>query len=363
MAGTLIIAEHLQGQLRDVTRECVTAASELEGPVVVGVVGGDPAAVADQANVSGVDEVVTVTVDEGEFSADAYVAAAEALVAAKQPSVVLDGIHRKRDGLCTGARGAARSRLRVGCGGRPGRRRARRRAGDLRRQSPRRARVPGQGDDGAHAARHDLAAGRGSGQRRGQRARRVDSRVAIASPRVRRGGEWRRRHHDGGLPPLGRPWHRREGEHRAVRGAGREDGRDPRRLAAARRRRLDARLATGRAVGQDGQAEGLPRVRHLGRGAAPRRHEDVRDDHRGEHRPGGGDLQHRRTTAPSPTSSTSPRNSRSSTERSSRDDPCRFPRPGRDVHGGGAPVGGRPRGGGARVPYRAPRRDRGGGDR
>ena len=91
MAGTLIIAEHLQGQLRDVTRECVTAASELEGPVVVGVVGGDPAAVADQANVSGVDEVVTVTVDEGEFSADAYVAAAEALVAAKKPSVVLTG--------------------------------------------------------------------------------------------------------------------------------------------------------------------------------------------------------------------------------------------------------------------------------
>ena len=33
-------------------------------------------------------------------------------------------------------------------------------------------------------------------------------------------------------------------------------------------------VATGRAVGQDGQAEGLPRVRHLGRGAAPRRHEE-----------------------------------------------------------------------------------------
>jgi len=91
MAGTLIIAEHLQGELRDVTRECVSAAASLGGPVVVGVVGGDPAALAGQANVPGVDEVVTVAVDEAEFSADAYVNAAEALVAAKEPSVVLTG--------------------------------------------------------------------------------------------------------------------------------------------------------------------------------------------------------------------------------------------------------------------------------
>ena len=91
MAGTLIVAEHLQGKLRDITRECVTAASQLEGPVVVGVIAGDPGAVAGEANVAGVDEVVAVRVDEPEFSADAYVGAAEALVAAKQPSVVLTG--------------------------------------------------------------------------------------------------------------------------------------------------------------------------------------------------------------------------------------------------------------------------------
>ncbi len=81
MAGTLIIAEHLRGQLRDITRECVTAAAALDGPVAVAVVARDPAAIAAQANVSGVDE----------NSSDAYVNAAEALVAAKQPTVVLTG--------------------------------------------------------------------------------------------------------------------------------------------------------------------------------------------------------------------------------------------------------------------------------
>ena len=91
MSGTLIIAEHLRGELRDVTRECVSAAAELGGPVVVGVIAKDPAALASQANIAGVDEIVTVTVDEDEFSADAYAGAAEALVREKQPSVVLTG--------------------------------------------------------------------------------------------------------------------------------------------------------------------------------------------------------------------------------------------------------------------------------
>jgi hypothetical protein len=40
----------------------------------------------------------------------------------------------------------------------------------------------------------------------------------------------------------------------------------------------------GRPVREDGQAQGLPRARHLRRGSAPGRHEGERDDHRGQHR-------------------------------------------------------------------------------
>lgn len=91
MTGTLVIAEHLRGQLRDVTRELVTAARELGGPVAVAVIAKDPSGVAAQANVAGVDEIVTVSVDAEEFSADAYADAVAELVRARQPSVVLTG--------------------------------------------------------------------------------------------------------------------------------------------------------------------------------------------------------------------------------------------------------------------------------
>src|SRR5439155_5099656 len=89
---------------------------------------------------------------------------------------------------------------------------------------------------------------------------------------------------------LDRPRHRRAGPHRHVRGARREARRDARGLAPDRRRRLDAERTAGRPVRQDGQAQGLPRLRDLGRRAAPRRDEDQRDDHRREHGPGSSDL-------------------------------------------------------------------------
>jgi electron transfer flavoprotein alpha subunit len=55
--SVLVIAEHLQGRIRDVTYELVTAARELGGPVTVAVIGDDPAAL--DVNREGVDEVVT----------------------------------------------------------------------------------------------------------------------------------------------------------------------------------------------------------------------------------------------------------------------------------------------------------------
>jgi electron transfer flavoprotein alpha subunit len=88
--SVLVVAEHLRGQLRDVTRELITAGREL-GPVTVAVIGSDPAALVDAVNVEGVEEIVTVQIPAGEFENDAYQAAVEALIASRRPRVTLLG--------------------------------------------------------------------------------------------------------------------------------------------------------------------------------------------------------------------------------------------------------------------------------
>jgi len=88
--SVLVVAEHLRGQIRDVTRELITAGREL-GPVTVAVIGQDPGSLVDAANVDGVAEIVTVTIGAGEFENDAYQAAVEALIADRKPRVTLLG--------------------------------------------------------------------------------------------------------------------------------------------------------------------------------------------------------------------------------------------------------------------------------
>jgi len=85
----LVIAEHVRGQVRDVTFELVTAAGELGGPVTVAVIARDPAAL--DVNVAGVDEIVNVAVEAAEFESDVWQRAVEALVAERKPQVVLLG--------------------------------------------------------------------------------------------------------------------------------------------------------------------------------------------------------------------------------------------------------------------------------
>src|SRR5690348_10289557 len=87
--SVLVVAEHLQGRVRDVTYELVTAARELGGPVAVAVIAADPASL-DVAR-EGVDEVVHVRVEQEEFENDVYQAALESLVAERNPDVVLLG--------------------------------------------------------------------------------------------------------------------------------------------------------------------------------------------------------------------------------------------------------------------------------
>ena len=85
----LIVAEHLQGRVRDVTFELVSAARELGGPVAVAVIASDPASL-DVAR-EGVDEVVYVHVEQEEFENDVYQAALESLLAERSPDVALLG--------------------------------------------------------------------------------------------------------------------------------------------------------------------------------------------------------------------------------------------------------------------------------
>jgi electron transfer flavoprotein alpha subunit len=87
----LVVAEHLRGELRPVTLELVSAARELVGPVEVAVIGKDPAPLAEQANVAGVDEILAVSVEQEEFENDIHQAAVEKLISERQPQVILMG--------------------------------------------------------------------------------------------------------------------------------------------------------------------------------------------------------------------------------------------------------------------------------
>lgn len=90
MPSILVVAEHLRGSLRDVTAELVSAGVELGGPVTVAIVGGDSAALAAQANLPGVDEVVTVPGPDG-FAPAAQRAALAELIGQRAPGLVLGG--------------------------------------------------------------------------------------------------------------------------------------------------------------------------------------------------------------------------------------------------------------------------------
>jgi electron transfer flavoprotein alpha subunit len=91
MPGTLVVAEHLRGELRPVTLELISAAKEIGSPVTVLVVSDDPASLTDGVNVDGVDEILTCTAGASEFETDIYQAAVEAAIDEKQPDVVLLG--------------------------------------------------------------------------------------------------------------------------------------------------------------------------------------------------------------------------------------------------------------------------------
>ena len=87
--SVLVVAEHLRGQVRDVTFELIAAGRELGGPLAVAVIGADPGAL--NVNRAGVDDVVHVQVEQAEFENDVYQHALEALIVERRPRVILLG--------------------------------------------------------------------------------------------------------------------------------------------------------------------------------------------------------------------------------------------------------------------------------
>ena len=93
MSGILLIAEHRQGELRAATLELVTAAQSLrrgaDDTVTLAVVAKDPDRFLAALSAGGVDEIVTAQVAAPEFDPDSYAAVVGALIAARQPRLVL----------------------------------------------------------------------------------------------------------------------------------------------------------------------------------------------------------------------------------------------------------------------------------
>ena len=89
--SVLVVAEHLRGQVRPITLELVSAAKELGDETSVAVIARDPAAVADQVDIEGVKEIVSVRVEQEEFENDVYCQTVEQLISDRSPDVVLVG--------------------------------------------------------------------------------------------------------------------------------------------------------------------------------------------------------------------------------------------------------------------------------
>lgn len=92
MSGTVVLAEHVAGRVREVTLELVTAAQCLPRPITVAVVAAAPEALLDAVDAVGVDELVAVSAGRSdEFENDVYRQSLNSLLDDREPEVVLAG--------------------------------------------------------------------------------------------------------------------------------------------------------------------------------------------------------------------------------------------------------------------------------
>jgi electron transfer flavoprotein alpha subunit len=89
----LIIAEHRRGELRPATLELVSAAQAARrapsDTVAVALIAQAPETLVPGVSVAGVDEIITVQVASRDFDPDTLEGVASALIAARQPALVL----------------------------------------------------------------------------------------------------------------------------------------------------------------------------------------------------------------------------------------------------------------------------------
>jgi len=110
MTGILVVAEQLDGEIRDISGELIGAAisikEQIGGPLTVLVIGAAPDALAESVNLEGVDEILTLQTPSNHFDP---LIAEEAIIKAgadKRPSVILIG--HTASGMAYGASVAAR---------------------------------------------------------------------------------------------------------------------------------------------------------------------------------------------------------------------------------------------------------------
>ncbi len=93
MSTILVVAEHRRNELRPVSLELISAAQGLrkggDDRVVVALIGSGVEALVKSVSVAGVDEVVTLKAPTSEFDPDLFETAVSALIADRQPAVVL----------------------------------------------------------------------------------------------------------------------------------------------------------------------------------------------------------------------------------------------------------------------------------
>ena len=110
MPGILIVAEHMDGALRDITGEMIGAAAGLKDPLggalMVAVIGDEDGSLAEAANLEGVDEVISVKAPHTHFDAALYEEAVCTLAEERAPSTIL--IAHSAAGMAYGPAVAAR---------------------------------------------------------------------------------------------------------------------------------------------------------------------------------------------------------------------------------------------------------------
>jgi electron transfer flavoprotein alpha subunit len=110
VAGILVIAEHFDGDLRDITGEMIGAAvplkADIGGPLVVAVLSDDPSGLAQSANMVGVDKVLAISAPHSHFDAAHYEEVACTLAAEHGSRLILIG--HTMSGMAFGPAVAAR---------------------------------------------------------------------------------------------------------------------------------------------------------------------------------------------------------------------------------------------------------------